>query len=89
VGWDRDRDGLDEEPKTFLQAWCADVAFAERYFPDRAAQLRAAGPPEPTPNEPHGFRVAYYRHHAERGDQEAAEILAMLETDGRADGGRR
>jgi hypothetical protein len=83
VGWDVGRDGLDEEPKTFLQAWCADLTFAERYFPEKAAQLRAAGPPEPTPNEPHGFRIAYYRHHAERGDQEVAEILEMLRADGR------
>jgi hypothetical protein len=89
VGWDVGRDRLDEEPKTFLQAWCADLAFAERYFPEKAAQLRAAGPPEQTPNEPQEFRVAYYRHHAERGDQEAAEILAMLKVQGQTDGEHR
>lgn len=82
MGWDADDYNNDDEPKTFQQAWLADLAFYERFMPDRAAaKLKMQGPPPPMPADGYWGRYAYLQHHA-AADPQAAEEFERLEAEG-------
>ncbi|ATL67539.1 hypothetical protein CRH09_16360 [Nocardia terpenica] len=69
-----DMDDEDDGPATFQQAWLADLAFYDRFFPDRAAALRAQGPPPPMKADGYWGRYAYCKHHAATDPVAAAEF---------------
>ncbi|MFJ1459715.1 hypothetical protein [Nocardia sp. N2S4-5] len=87
----RDDSDDDEQydPATYQKAYYADLHFYDRHFPERAAALRAQGPPPPEAADGYWGKVAYHRHRAEAGDPESAEILEQLEAEGPPKGDER
>ncbi|MBF6062487.1 hypothetical protein IU500_11025 [Nocardia terpenica] len=81
MGWDVDDYNNDDEPKTFQQAWLADLAFCERFMPDRAAKLKTQGPPPPMPADGYWGRYAYLQHNAAT-DPQTAEEFERLKVEG-------
>lgn len=78
----------DWDNETPQQQYFAEIAFCRRYPNDRPAHLAKlleGGPPPPEAKDGYWGEIVYYRHHAERGDEECARKLAELEAQGPPD----
>lgn len=77
-----DPDDISDEPQTPQQAYYADLHYYDLHFPERAAALRAEGPPPPEEADGYWGRYAYHQHRAEAGDLESAEIIEQMKAEG-------
>ncbi|MCM6774958.1 hypothetical protein NDR87_26295 [Nocardia sp. CDC159] len=78
-----------EEPSPQV-AYYADLHHSDQHAPDRAAALRAEGPPPPVEADGYWGRFAYYQHRAEAlGDPAAVEMFEQLKAERPPCGGDR